>query len=187
MKNKIETVIYGGAFNPPTLAHLKILEACIAYAHANDAEVWVLPSGNRTDKQITVSRERRMQYLEALVNDAGGGVLVQTFELDRQGAIETIDTVRELEQRYPERTFRFVFGADSTETMANWQDGHMLLETLPMLIVERVGSSINPKAIKVERLTVQTPPVSSTEVRQRLAAGAPVDHLVPPSVSALLV
>ena len=154
MKNKIETVIYGGAFNPPTLAHIKILEACIAYAHANDA---------------------------------GGGVLVQTFELDRQGAIETIDTVRELEQRYPERTFRFVFGADSTETMANWQDGHMLLETLPMLIVERVGSSINPKAIKVERLTVQTPPVSSTEVRQRLAAGAPVDHLVPPSVSALLV
>lgn len=185
-----ETVIYGGAFNPPTLAHVAILRACFEYAETNNADVWVMPSGNRSDKAIPTPRERRLEYVEAMIHDAqrnpNDQVQVQVTELDRPVAVETIDTVEELRTTYPERDFTFVFGADSTETMAEWKGGDVLLETLPMLVVERAGSRINPLARHAVRLQVETPEVSSTKVREQMASGGSIAALVSSSVARLI-
>lgn len=184
-----ETIIYGGAFNPPTLAHVAILRACFEYASEHDADVWVLPSGDRLDKTIAVPRTKRLEYIDAMVEDARIGkqtALVQTTELDRQVSVETIDTVNELRANYTDRDFRFVFGADSTETMGQWKGGNELLENLSMLVVEREGNQINPLAQHVVRLTVQTPDVSSTQVRQRMQTGGSIQGLVSPLVAQLL-
>lgn len=187
-RTQIETVVYGGAFNPPTLAHVVILRACLEYARARGADVWIMPSGNRLDKVIPVSRERRLEYINALIHDAAQSdddVTVVVSELDRQVYVETIDTLRELETTYPERTFTFVFGADSTETMSEWKDGDELLARLPMLVVEREGSRINPKARRAMPLKVKTPDVSSTQVRALLQSGGSLDGFVSPSVAQL--
>jgi nicotinate-nucleotide adenylyltransferase len=187
--NPTETIIYGGAFNPPTLAHVAILKACFEYADDHQAEVWVMPSGDRHDKTIPTPRQRRLDYIDAMIADAKRGTdsyEVVTTELDRTIAVETIDTVRELHMANPERTFTFVFGADSTETMAEWKGGVELLETLPMLVVEREGCTINPLARHAVRLQVQAPVVSSTKVREQMAHGGPVDGLVSPSVALLI-
>lgn len=185
-----ETIIYGGAFNPPTLAHVAILRACFEYAETNNADVWVLPSGDRYDKTIPTSRERRLQYTDALIADARrtqqDEAEVLTTELDRTVTVETSDTLAELQATYPDRSFTFVFGADSTETMAEWKDGDTLLETLPMLVVEREGSRINPLARHAVKLAVQAPVVSSTEVRQQMAVRGSVAGLVSPSVAQLI-
>ncbi len=184
-----ETIIYGGAFNPPTLAHLAILNACIEYAKTNQADVWVVPSANRTDKVIAASRNQRIAYIDAMIHDSqlsSVSLEVITTELDRGTLIETYDTVQELKEQFPERDFRFVFGADSTETMASWQNGEELLEQLPMLVVERQGSRVNPLARHAMHLNVVTPNISSTQVRERLALGESVEDLVTTSVIELL-
>lgn len=186
---KQETIIYGGAFNPPTLAHKAILEACVSYAETQKADVWVMPSGDRLDKSIATSRERRLAYVAAMIVSAEASYItpkVVTTELDRTIMVETYDTVKELEAGYPDRKFTFVFGADSTETMASWKNGEELLEELSMIVVERAGSIVNPMARHAVRLEVETPNVSSTQVRERLAAGMPVDDLVAGPVALLL-
>jgi nicotinate-nucleotide adenylyltransferase len=192
-QKKIETIIYGGAFNPPTLAHVAILNACAGYARTSDAEsqkeIWVMPSGDRSDKTIGVETDRRLRYVEAMIADADAGdirILPVTTELERTCAIETYDTVMELEQSHPDRSFTWVFGADSTETMAEWKQGDWLLENLRMLAVERVGSSVNPLAKRALALTVPSLAVSSTMVRQRMTNGDSLDDLVSPHVLALL-
>ena len=188
MRSK-ETIVYGGAFNPPTLAHLAILNACIEYAQTAKADVWLMPSGDRTDKTIPTPRETRMAYVEAMIEDANESDFnteVVSTELDREIMVETYDTVMELQQTHPDRNFTFVFGADSTETMASWKGGDELLETLSMLVVARPGSRMNPMAKRAVSLTAQTPNTSSTEVRTLLAQGESVDHLVGRSVALLL-
>jgi len=112
-------------------------------------------------------------------------VRVITTELDRCVSVETIDTVRELEKTYPNRSFIFVFGADSTETMGEWKGGDDLLETLAMLVIERDGSRINSKARHARPLQVKTPDVSSTQVRAALETGGSIETLVSPSVARL--
>jgi len=182
-----ETIIYGGAFHPPTIAHERILQATVDYAVNNDADVWILPSGNRVDKAISATRERRLALVAAMILDIDARnvqIDIPTLELDREISVETYDTVQELKALHPNRMFRFVFGADSTQTMASWSNGEVLLRELPMLVVERANYAVNPFAELAVSLSVEIPPnISSTLVRERMENGQSFDDLVGPRVA----
>jgi nicotinate-nucleotide adenylyltransferase len=177
--NKI-TIIFGGSFNPPTIAHERILQACVDYTQNINADIWIMPSGNRADKQISTTRDIRIKYLDAMIKSVNhSNISIVTTELDREIYVETYDTLQRLLIDYPGRSFLWVYGADSIETMAVWKNGQWLLDNLDILVVKRNGSQIHPLAKKVTILPVDIPDgVSSTVVRRCLADGAPFDHLV---------
>lgn len=184
-----ETIIYGGAFNPPTLAHGSILQACIEFAHEHESEVWVMPSGDRLDKTIATPRQRRLMYVQAMIADmvcVDVDVRIDTTELDQDAYTETDHTIRHLSDLYPEKRFRFVFGADSTQTMESWQNGSWILDETPMLVVERTGSTINPLARHAIALAIQATDVSSTQVRRRIEQGNSIDDYVSASVGRVI-
>jgi nicotinic acid mononucleotide adenylyltransferase len=146
-------------------------------------------SGDRYDKTIPSARKRRMVYVDAMISDVesnGVAVEVNTTELDRQTMVETYDTVVELTARYPDRQTTWVFGADSTETMGEWKEGDNLLRKIDKLLIEREGSVVNPLARRAVRLMVQTPAVSSTEVRRRMERGEDCRELVSAGVIGVL-
>lgn len=187
---KTETIIYGGAFNPPTRAHEAIVQASIDYAEPRGADVWLLPSASRRDKTIDVDRERRLLLCNALLDDVMSRtvrIAVSTLELDRDTQTETYDTVQELNRAYPDRSFTWVFGADSVVSMPSWDHGEWLYDNLSMLIVERGGSEVIALGKNATRLTVRSlDNVSSTEVRRRLERGECYDELVGPKVASAL-
>lgn len=184
-----ETIIYGGAFYPPTRAHQAILQGCVDYAEPRDADVWLLLSANREDKTIDASHERRLQLCEALCQDVVRrtvDIAVNTMELDRDKPTETYDTVCELAARNTDRTFTWVFGSDSVTTMRTWDRGEWLFDNLSMLVVERPGIVPVRLGAQAVRLQVQTGNMSSTELRRRIAAGEDYSALVGGHVGALL-
>jgi len=184
-----KTIIYGGAFNPPTIAHEIILKACSDYARKINADVWVMPSGNRFDKEIFSDRNTRIEYVKAMIRDVSVNdikIEIITNELDRNKVTETFDTIQELSDKYPDRSFVWVFGADSVNTMPDWDNGQWMLDNLDMLIIERTGCLMNMIAKKAAILNVVTPNVSSTEVRRRLSVGEDLDDLVGKSVKKIL-
>ena len=188
-KEQVDTIIYGGAFNPPTRAHQAILQACVDRAEHTGADVWLLPSGSRTDKTIEVTREDRLRMLDALIGDVLTRVVavhVDTSELDRTSRTETYETVTQMSLLHADRRFIWVFGSDSVETMHEWQRGEWLLDNLPMLIVERPGTPMRAVGRHATRLEVNTPATSSTDVKRLIAARQPIDHLVPPKVLELI-
>ncbi len=179
------TIIYGGAFNPPTRAHQAILQACVEHAELSDADVWLLPSGNRLDKSIDTTRERRLEMLQALAGDVVSrnvAITIRETELDRTEQTETYDTVQEFNSAYPDRHFTWVFGSDSVETMPEWHGGEWMMDHLSMLIVNRPGSPIAALGRYASILPVETINISSTEVRRRMADHLSVENLVSPSV-----
>ncbi len=184
-----ETIIYGGMFRPPTLAHEAILQACIDYAEPRGADVWIMPSGNRTDKTVETPRELRLAYVEALASDVVARSVqldIETTELDRGYQTETYDTVAEMAALYPGRRFTWVFGSDSVNTMHEWHGGEEMLSGLSMLIVERPGYPVRRLGSNAVILTVATREISSTLVRARMERDEPVDDLVSSSVESLL-
>ena len=189
VQEKLETVVYGGAFNPPTLAHEAILQGCIDYAEPRDADVWLMPSASRVDKRIEVSREHRLDLCSALTRDVlrrTVNVDVQTVELDRHQQTETYDTVRELELLYPERRFTWVFGADSVATMPEWHEGEWLVENLSMLVIDRPGAPERTLGVNATRLAIDAGSLSSTELRRRIEMSEPYDDIVGSHVYELL-
>lgn len=184
-----ETVLYGGAFHPPTRAHQAIVQACIEYATPRDADVWLLPSANRQDKTIDSSRDYRIALIEALLQDvekSGVDVRIHTMELDDPRPTQTYETAKRMQEIYPNRRFVWVFGTDSLLTMPTWRGGVWLLHHLPMLIVQRDGSDCALPSAHARYLGIETKGISSTEVRRRLATGEVYDDLVSPHVGELL-
>lgn len=184
-----ETIIYGGAFNPPTLAHQAILQACVDYAEPRAADVWLLPSASRRDKSIDVAYEKRLAYCEALVRDVVSKAVdidIKTLELDSANPTETHVTAQQLCVQHPDRSFTWVFGADSVTTMDQWSHGTWLRENLNMLVVERPGYAAQVLGVRATRLVIESIEVSSTELRRRIEAGESYDELVGSSVARLL-
>lgn len=181
----MEIAIYGGSFNPPTRAHEAITKACLELDGID--EVWLMPSGDRMDKRFGLRDTDRRWMLEYMVQEVFGHdprLKVSCFELDYMPRpTQTHKTVDALGKHYPNKNFRFVFGADSYRDMPNWQDGERLQKTLGMLIVPRGGVTI-PDTPNVTVLSVATcEGLSSTEVRTRVATGERIDHMVCQSVA----
>lgn len=184
-----ETIIYGGAFYPPTRAHQAILQACVEHAGQRNADVWLLPSASRVDKDIAASIERRIELCDALRRDVMSRTVTIEIccqELDRHAPTETYDTTQELAADYPERSFTWVFGSDAVATMRSWNRGQWLYDNLSMLVVSRADAPPVALGARALWLQVETGDVSSTEVRRRMSAGEDYSMLVSGRVAALL-
>ena len=78
-----------------------------------------------------------------------------------------------------------IVGADSLNDFASWKNPEEILELATLVVFPRSGYSSSPAVENEASIVVCDAPVidvSSSEVRQRLAAGLPVEHLLPESI-----
>lgn len=173
----IKTIlVFGGSFNPPTLAHQAIITACLALPKFD--EVWVMPSGNRADKAISVSDDDRLQMLKIVKSESFANtprLKVSDFELKLPRPTRLHRTVTELAKTYPHTTFWFAFGGDAYKSMALWYAADDFIKTLKIVVFTE-NDVPEAKTGNAIHLNIPKPfqQMSSTQVRQAFAAGTPV-------------
>jgi nicotinate-nucleotide adenylyltransferase len=108
-------------------------------------------------------------------------------ELERQGPTYTRDTVRELQAEHPGTELFLLIGQDQyagLHTWAGWQD---LLQRVVLAVANRPGSpqAVDPAVLRQPHQVVPLPmlDISATDIRQRVARGEGIAHLVPPEVA----
>jgi nicotinate-nucleotide adenylyltransferase len=181
----MEVAVFGGTFDPPTKAHEAIIEACLGRADID--EVWLMPSGVRTDKITMQADELRLQMLDVLVEDSFRSNIklsVSTVELELPRPTNTATTYQTLTPIFPDHNFWFVFGADSYRTMKSWEKGDYLRSRLGMLLVERTGYELPPETERIKHVRVASAgdAVSSTVARQCFFEGRFQDAPVSPGI-----
>ncbi len=173
--------ILSGAFNPLTRAHVALAEAARTVV---DEMIAAIP--------------RSYPHKEF-----HGATIAQRWEmLSRSGAFDRvevtegglfIDMASELAQ--PGAELYFVCGRDAAERVLNWDYGDpagadRMLERFHLLVASRHGDFFAPPrfASRVRALDLAGPldHVSSTEVRDRIAAGEPWEHLVPKTITGMV-
>ena len=129
--------------------------------------------------------EDRYALAEALAEEIPGAE-ASRLEIDRGGPSYSVDTAEELRARAGGRPLELflVVGADLVPELETWHRAKDLAALVTLAIVSRPTGeppSVPPgwRAVRVDGPQVA---VSSSEVRDRLAAGEPVDGLVPPGV-----
>lgn len=188
--NNHEIAIFGGSFDPPTMMHQQIMRALLARKEFD--EVWVMPSGERTDKPHATRVAQRLAMLatmKAELFDGDNRLRISDFEATLPQPSETSYTAAALRAAYPGNEFWFVFGADSIASMHTWRGGDELLASLPMIAVPREGYTIPPEATHVRELSDisgASQPVSSTEVRRRVARGESLEGMASRGVAAFI-
>lgn len=189
-ENLREIAVFGGTFNPPTLAHQAIIGACLE--HPAFDEVWVMPSGDRTDKDITVPATDRIAMLEAVkaeVFENTDRLHITDIELQLPAPTETIKTVNTLRTVYTGIRFWMVYGADSYAAMPTWRGGEELQRTVPMLVLPREGYELPAESARIKHLPLTDPELlgmSSTRVREAAEQQKPFADLVCNAVKAYI-
>jgi nicotinate-nucleotide adenylyltransferase len=172
--------LLGGAFDPPHNGHVALAGA--AKGQFAFDEFAVLVAASPGHKAVELDAGARLQLARA----AFPGDAVELDEHRR-----TVDTLRSGRWRDP----LFLIGADEFCDFLTWKDPEGVLELTRLGVGTRPGYPRERVDNVLERLSfpervlffeLEPLPISSREIRDRVARGASIDDLVPPAVDALI-
>ncbi|MFC8043677.1 nicotinate-nucleotide adenylyltransferase [Nocardia sp. NPDC057353] len=183
--------VMGGTFDPIHHGHL-VAASEVADRFELDEVVFV-PTGQpwqKADKKVSAAEDR---YLMTVIATASNpSFSVSRADIDRGKVTYTVDTLREMRDRYPDAELYFITGADALANILSWQDWAELFELAKFVGVSRPGYELNADhlaeylrdmpADAVTMIEVPALAISSSECRRRAAEDRPVWYLVPDGV-----
>lgn len=176
----------GGTFDPLHQGHLV---AASEVLHQLELEqVMFVPAGDPWQKNTEAVPEDR--FLMTVLGTASHGRFeVSRLEIDRKGPTYTADTMKTLYDFYSgEVELLFIAGADTVLGLGSWAKLGPLTELAEVVAVSRPGfdlAGLRPESHWPNIHVVEMPAiaVSSTDIRERVRKGLPIDYLVPPEVA----
>ena len=184
--------MFGGSFHPPHLGHLRAAEFFAASYCLQ--KVLIFPAGISPLKEPLqgVSGEDRLAL--CILTFPKEFCEVCDWELRREGPSYTIDTLRHVREEYPEAKLFLLIGEDQHAQFRQWKNWQEILELAELVVLPRdrrcdQGKSWT-RAAPQERgiYAVRNKegggfvplPISSTELRIRLARGEEVSAYLAP-------
>jgi nicotinate-nucleotide adenylyltransferase len=173
--------VFGGAFDPPHNGHVALAEGGIEHFGLERLLVRVVESPGH--KAVTTPPDVRLRLAE-LAFEPIRGVAV---ELDP--CARTVDSLEALRLDDPV----FLVGADEFASLPTWKDPARVLELARLGVATRPGvererldavRSTLERPDRVSFFSIESLPVSSSELRARAASGEPIDAFVPAAVAA---
>jgi nicotinate-nucleotide adenylyltransferase len=175
--------ILGGTFDPPHIGHLAMAVE-VRDALALDVVLLVVahePWQKVGTRRVSPSADR-LALVEAAVADLEG-LEASDVEIRHGGPSYTADTLAALAAAGPEDELWVVLGADAAAGLPTWERGGEVAERARLVVAARDGETGSPppgwswRTVPITRLDV-----SSTDLRERVAAGRTIEVLVPAAV-----
>ena len=189
LRNGRRIGLFGGSFDPVHIAHLTLAHSALADLALDDLR-WI-PAGQPWQKSRQLAEPKhRARMIELAIADPHLGdprFRLETCELERPGPSYTIDTVLALQQREPGQQWFVLIGQDQYAGLHSWYRWRDLLDHVRIAVALRPGASleIDMEVARhgFERLHMPPVELSSTLLRERLAANQPIIDLVPAAVA----
>ena len=176
----MSTGLLGGAFNPPHNGHLALADA--AEQRFDFDELAILVSVRPGHKEVPLDADTRLRLVRAAFPD-------RDVELDPYE--RTVDMLKAGRWRDPV----FLIGADQFAEFLEWKDPNGVLARarlgvgtrpgFPRESLDRVLSELSAPE-RVEFFEIEPVPISSYDIRERVARGESIEGLVPPAVADLI-
>jgi len=159
--------IYGGSFDPPHISH--VLAAVYAQKIGGFERVLVVPVFEHAFHKQLTTFPHRIRLCE-LAFAGIEGVEVSPVERDLATPSLTLRTLEHLAALHPEWSMRLLVGSDVLGETAKWHAFDRVTKLAPPYVVARPGYE-HPDA-----RAALLPDVSSTRIREALAAPSDADH-----------
>lgn len=202
--------VYGGTFDPIHNGHLRVA-AAVLDVFALDRVLFVpafVPPHKRPQE---ISNPYHRYAMVALATMDAPRLIASAIELEAPSRPYTIETLRRLQEEDRGAQLFFMMGADSFEEVTSWREHERLLSEHHLIVAARPGyrtgaalaahlaprlqaqvvdlrggRSPDPEGLAAPRIYLTdyvAEDVSATQVRAAVAAGRPVDGLVPRAVA----
>jgi nicotinate-nucleotide adenylyltransferase len=156
------TGVFGGSFNPPHLAH--VLAVTVVLSRFEVERILVVPTHQHPFAKSLAPYDDRVKMCELAIGWLPR-VVVSRVEEELGGESRTLHTLEHLKRTHPEWNMRFVMGADIVVEAKKWYRFDRVAELAPPIVLGRAGVTFEGAPASV------LPPISSTDVRAKIAAG----------------
>ena len=146
MKEGRRIVVMGGSFNPPTLAHYKLMKEAIGALDADIgffvpvSDAYLRRKMRHSHPPVVLSPELRVKMLQSMCTDSRMRVCEKEI-----GTIEprTVPTLLALQEEYPDADLYFVMGADKLKLLTHLTEKRNFLKTFRVVLYSREDGLIN--------------------------------------------
>lgn len=189
--------VFGGAFDPPHVAHVVLARTALAQLQLD--RLLILPTGQAWHKPQSLSQAQHRSAMCALAFlPLGDRVVIDERETRRTGPSYTIDTLLELRAEHPQAQLYLLMGDDQWRSLPSW---HRIEELARLAIicparrdpqVAAWGGASSPPGsdgqgvyaqLQVHPLSMPLMPQSGTDIRQRVPDSQSLDGAVSPTVA----
>jgi len=193
---KRKIALFGGTFDPVHLGHTAV--AAAAAEHIGAEAIVFIPAKCSPLKESfpKASDDDRLQMI-ALAIAGNKNFQLSDYELKRPESSYTLETVRQFQTNYGSDTsIYWLIGADNIDDLPRWYRIVELIDECNLSVMYRAGCETpdfakftgiwgTQRVEKLQKNIIETPLIdtSSTEIRNRLAAGRDVTEMLSPLVA----
>lgn len=175
--------VFGGTFDPLHIGHLV---AAVNARHALRLDRVLMVVANlpwqKSERKLTPAEVRYAMVAESVADTPG--LEASRLEIDRGGDSYTADTLEQLAAEDPSRELFLIVGQDVGLQLGSWRRPDAVRRLATLVVVDRPGAPdpVLAAGWRVERVAIPHLEVSGSDLRARVAAGQPLDWLVPEPV-----
>jgi nicotinate-nucleotide adenylyltransferase len=189
--------VFGGSFDPVHIGHL-ILADFAREAAGLDRILFIPAAISPFKPDGTSASNRQRQEMLGLAIAGNPAFAVDEIELQREGVSYTVATLEVLHERLAGDELFLLIGSDSLQQFSRWKNPARICQLATLLVGARHGSPVDleglrpfadagqMKAIGESGFEFPRIEISSTELRQRVAAGKSIRYRTPRSVEAYI-
>lgn len=191
--NKTGIAVFGGSFNPPTVAHINLAKQVLEEMNEIEKVIFV-PVSTKYNKKGLASDEVRLNMLKSICNSQEN-LEVSDLELKSERQLYTIETLRIIEKQNPGKEIYFIIGTDNLKELETWYNPDELLKNFKIIVLDRGEDNTDEIIEKSEFLkkykssfiklkNIKKMNISSSYIREQLKLGKTVQNWVPEEISA---
>lgn len=132
-------IIYGGSFNPPTLAHYGIIKKLIEVF--DPKHLIIMPvTGRYRFKPNLAKNEDRLNMLALTIKEFGPRVMISEYEMEISEFKGTYQTLEHFNDFFDD--LYFVIGADNLKGFKNWIKYDEMIAKYRFIVINREGTDV---------------------------------------------
>jgi nicotinate-nucleotide adenylyltransferase len=177
-------VIFSGSFNPVHIGHLAIANYVVEFTPADEFWFVVSPHNPFKSKNELADFQHRLNMVRIAFDGLGLPVAVSDIENTLSQPSYTVNTVNALSEKYPDKKWSLLIGADNLPSFHLWKDAAKIIEHHQLLVYPRTGYSDNDLYNQYNVLKLDAPvmEISSTFIRDNISKGHNLRALLPKGV-----
>ena len=133
--NKTGIAVFGGSFNPPTVAHINLAKQVLEEMNEIEKVIFV-PVSTKYNKKGLAPDEVRLNMLKSICNSQEN-LEVSDLELKSERQLYTIETLRIIQEQKPEKEIYFLIGTDNIKELETWYKPDELLKNFKIIVLDR--------------------------------------------------
>ncbi|MFA4993032.1 MAG: nicotinate-nucleotide adenylyltransferase [Candidatus Omnitrophota bacterium] len=173
--------ILGGTFNPVHIGHLILAEE--AREKLGLDKIIFIPAAlpPHKDNFNIAPADKRLKMLSLAIK-GNKNFTVSDVEIKRKGRSYTIDTLKELKNKYSHDELYFIIGSDLLKYLNEWKDLSEIIKMVKFVAATRPGYPLEQIPHYIKTMAIRAVDVSGFEVRECVKENKSFRYLVPEAV-----